>query len=186
MEAVRILDLQEVAVAARGDNIHPMAGVLNRYAEEFKDNSKDLPYKRIAEDIAQLEPYSLEALDIISIWRYVDPYLPDPNERRYTLARLILADYGVRGLEHPGWKDFPELFYRNKSLPGRLKADHTDIARFEEKMQGVLENVENIERFCRQLPNKPRSRRLRPILERTVENFRGGLVPFRYLSSYST
>lgn len=178
---VEELNPQTARAAASGSYIHPTVDVFQRH----EDRLKNPPYDEIMKDLSQIELYYLEAPGMISIERYMGRHLSDPSNEKYDLIRAVLLDYSLRGVKNPIWETFPEWYFEERSLPVWLQTDVDGMAQFEARMQEVLKEVKSIEEFCLQLPNKPRSKKLRPLLERTVENFRGSLVPFWSLSNIS-
>lgn len=156
-----MLTREQIEVAKKDTN-HPVVKVFLNMQEEIKefmwdyrkikDNQEAQKYvtnniNPFAKKLNQLEEFSLEPLDIVSIWSRINQDFEGKIYVGYNLAATIPATYGTRGITSQSWKEVVPFVAKNKKIPEEILKDKQNQIYFWKRIKNVKENVKELDYF---------------------------------------
>ena len=188
----RVLTREKIETAERGKVRHPIVDVMVRHAGLIGQLGRDVSriedgldqqhfiaktHGFLADAIADLEDYSLEPLEMVTIWSKVLS-LFDNIYQRYRVAGMIALDYARRGTPKAG-KNLPRYFIENEDYPDNVYQDKEIVNIFLNRFKEISESIHVLVAW-RRLNGGEReslSGRQRYLISQMAENFSNALFP---------
>lgn len=165
MQAERAtLTPQQIALAeSRVDFTHPLITALDNNlpqinivlagsaaitdASDYQRYDKQ-NYGFLADAFASAGPFTLEPLEIVSIWSRVGKIAPNSRLPRYELARMMINAYAIQGTSHKGWQSFPRHFLETNELPAEVLEDKVGIKHVTSRMLQVHQSLMDLDAYA--------------------------------------
>ena len=100
-------------------------------------------FQPLAKKLGQLEDFSMQPLDLVSIWSRVCEDFPKRYEK-YDLAGAIPITYATRGINSQKWGKLVSLVMKKRMIPHELLQDDKNQLHFWVRMRDIFESMEEI------------------------------------------
>lgn len=166
---------REQIEAAKKDITHPVVQVFLGMQDEIKEFN--LTYRKIqgnveaqryissniepfARRLNQLEEFTLEPLDLVSIWSRISQDF-EGAYMGYTLAAVIPTTYGINGIDSKKWKEIVPFVAKNRKFPKEFLIDEPNQIKFWTRLKNVGKSLDELDYYsygtredCMDLANK--------------------------------
>lgn len=121
----------------------------------------------IARAVIEVSNFTLEADDLLNIWKSAVGVFPE-RPFRYQFAAIITGAYAIQGFSKPSWKTLPQTMLHTYQLPEEVKTERKELELVDQQVESVMKEVKFI------------SSNYSDVLSHEVyENFGNGLGPLR-------
>lgn len=146
---------------AKKDITHPVVQVFLSMQDEIKEFN--LAYRKIKENreaqryitdnitpfamrLNQLEDFTLEPLDLVSIWSRINRDFGGAYTG-YNLAATIPTTYGTRGIDLKKWKEVVPFIAKNRKFPEEFLIDEPNQIKFWARLKNVRESLKELDYY---------------------------------------
>lgn len=137
---------------------HPVVAVFDQYADQmsgvaqasFAISEKEPErvrqfvrrnYGFLADALEALPDFSLEPLDLLTIWsRAIEVFPKD----RSMLARMIATAYATQGIQTNGWRGFPRFYLKRNSIPVQVLRDKVGLSHVKVRLDQIKASERNL------------------------------------------